>query len=84
MDANDIGLSMAFVSAMSAIVQGGLLRVVIPKFGPAHCAYFGVSATIVAFIGVATASNSAAYFGVAFPLWECLLALRSTASCPIR
>ncbi len=53
---------MAFISAMSAIVQGGLLRVVIPKFGPARCAYFGVSATSVAFIGVATAGNSEALY----------------------
>jgi DHA1 family tetracycline resistance protein-like MFS transporter len=50
---------MAFVGVMSVIVQGGLLRVVIPKFGPVRCAYFGVTATIVAFIGVATAGSSA-------------------------
>ena len=58
----DVGLSMAFVGVMSVIVQGGLLRVVIPKFGPVRCAYFGVTATIVAFIGVATAGSSAALY----------------------
>ena len=58
----DVGLSMAFVGVMSVIVQGGLLRIVIPKFGPVRCAYFGITATIVAFIGVATAGSSAALF----------------------
>ena len=56
----DVGLSMAFVGVMSVIVQGGLLRIVIPKFGPVRCAYFGITATIVAFVGVATAGSSAA------------------------
>lgn len=58
----DVGLSMAFVGVMSVIVQGGLLRIVIPKFGPVRCAYFGITATIVAFVGVATAGSSAALF----------------------
>ena len=58
----DVGLSMAFVGVMSVIVQGGLLRIVIPKFGPVRCAYFGVTATILAFVGVATAGSSAALY----------------------
>ena len=58
----DVGLSMAFVGVMSVIVQGGLLRMVIPKFGPVRCAYFGVTATILAFVGVATAGSSAALY----------------------
>lgn len=58
----DVGLSMAFVGVMSVIVQRGLLRIVIPKFGPVRCAYFGITATIVAFVGVATAGSSAALF----------------------
>ena len=58
----DVGLSMAFVGVMSVIVQGGLLRVVIPKFGPVRCAYFGVTATVVAFIGVATAGSAVALY----------------------
>ena len=58
----DVGLSMAFVGVMSVIVQGGLLRIVIPKFGPVRCAYLGVTATILAFVGVATAGSSAALY----------------------
>ena len=58
----DVGLSMAFVGVMSVIVQGGLLRIVIPKFGPVRCAYFGVTATILACVGVATAGSSAALY----------------------
>ena len=58
----DVGFSMAFVGVMSVIVQGWLLRIVIPKFGPVRCAYFGVTATIAAFVGVATAGSSAALY----------------------
>ena len=59
----DVGLSMAFVGVMSVAVQGGLLRIVIPKFGPVRCAYFGIVATAAAFVGVATAGSSwALYF----------------------
>jgi DHA1 family tetracycline resistance protein-like MFS transporter len=58
----DVGLSMAFVGVMSVIVQGGLLRIGIPKFVPVRCSYFGITATIVAFVGVATAGSSAALF----------------------
>jgi DHA1 family tetracycline resistance protein-like MFS transporter len=59
----DVGLSMAFVGVMSVAVQGGLLRIVIPKFGPVRCAYFGIVATIAAFAGVATAGSAwALYF----------------------
>lgn len=58
----DVGFSMAFVGVMSVIVQGWLLRIVIPKFGPVRCAYFGVTATVAAFVGVATAGSSAALY----------------------
>jgi DHA1 family tetracycline resistance protein-like MFS transporter len=58
----DVGLSMAFVGVMSVVVQGWLLRIVIPKFGPVRCAYFGLAATVAAFIGVATAGSSAALY----------------------
>lgn len=58
----DVGLSMAFVGVMSVIVQGWLLRIVIPKFGPVRCAYIGVTATVAAFVGVATAGSSAALY----------------------
>ena len=53
---------MAFVGVMSVIVQGGLLRIFIPKLGPVRSAYFGITATIVAFVGIATAGSSAALF----------------------
>ena len=69
----DVGLSMAFVGVMSVAVQGGLLRIVIPKFGPVRCAYFGIVATAAAFIGVATAGSSwALYFwcGVFLAVWQ--------------
>ncbi len=58
----DVGISMAFVGVMSVLVQGGLLRIVIPRFGPVRCAYAGILATIAAYAGVASAGSSAALY----------------------
>ena len=63
----DVGLSMAFVGVMSVAVQGGLLRIVIPKFGPVRCAYLGIVATIAAFAGVAAFAAAGAVGGTALP-----------------
>ena len=37
----EVGLSMGFVGLLAAIVQGGLIRVVIPKYGAVRCAASG-------------------------------------------
>src|SRR5690606_34433196 len=37
-----VGLSLGFVGLMIAIVQGGLIRVVIPKFGQKKSLFFGL------------------------------------------
>lgn len=38
-----IGLSLSFVGVISAIVQGGLIRVIIPKFGERRSLFIGLS-----------------------------------------
>lgn len=37
-----VGYSLGFVGVMIAIVQGGLIRVIIPKLGPHKSVYFGL------------------------------------------
>ena len=66
----DVGLSLAFVGVLSMIVQGGLLRVVIPRYGAVACAYAGYSAAILSFIGIALADSVLTLY-----LWLTLSAL---------
>ena len=66
----DVGLSLAFVGVLSVIVQGGLLRVVIPRYGAVACAYAGYSAAILSFIGIALADSVLTLY-----LWLTLSAL---------
>ena len=53
----DIGISLGFVGILMAIVQGGLIRVVIPKLGAPRTAMLGFSASAAAYIGIAYAPN---------------------------
>jgi len=41
-DESAIGLSLGFVGVLSAIVQGGLIRIVIPKLGQVNSVYAGM------------------------------------------
>lgn len=52
-----IGLSMGLVGVLMAIVQGGLIRVVIPKLGAPRTAMLGFGAAAIAYIGIAFAPN---------------------------
>ena len=54
----EIGLSMGFVGLLAALVQGGLIRVVIPKFGAVKCATFGLFCAATAYLGIAFATNT--------------------------
>ena len=55
--ATDIGLSMGLVGVLMAIVQGGLIRVVIPRLGAPITAFVGFFSAAVAYIGMAFAPN---------------------------
>lgn len=49
--ARDIGLSLMAVGLASAIVQGGLTRLVIPRFGERKAAFFGAGVATLAYFG---------------------------------
>jgi DHA1 family tetracycline resistance protein-like MFS transporter len=57
-DAGTIGVTLAVVGICSAIVQGGLVRRVVPKIGEWRALLLGLSGGIVAFIGFGSASSA--------------------------
>lgn len=53
----DIGYSLMAVGLMAAIVQGGLTRIIIPKFGERAAAFAGITIGIVAYLGYGLATK---------------------------
>jgi len=51
-----IGASLMFVGLMSAVVQGGLSRIIIPRLGERATAILAVCLTAVAYVGFASAN----------------------------
>ncbi len=49
--ARQIGFSLMAVGLASAVVQGGLTRIVLPKFGERRAAFFGAGVAIIAYFG---------------------------------
>ena len=49
--AKQIGFSLMAVGFASAIVQGGLARIVIPKFGERKAAFFGIAVAVITYFG---------------------------------
>lgn len=81
----DIGLSLAVVGVGFAFVQGYLIRVLDPKFGPGRVLLIGLSANLVAFIGLAFATTGlqaylligfAALGALATPAFSGLMSIR--------
>ncbi len=54
----DVGLSMGLVGILMALVQGVLIRIVIPKWGAPRTALVGFVAAATAYLGIAAATNS--------------------------
>jgi len=52
----DVGISLGFFGIASIIVQGGLIRIIIPKIGMFWAAFIGITSYILAFIGFGLAS----------------------------
>lgn len=52
-----IGASLMFVGLAAAVVQGGLTRIVIPRFGERASAIFAMGVTALAYVGFALASK---------------------------
>lgn len=53
----DVGLSMGFLGIMIAIVQGGLIRTVIPRIGEVRAIIIGLTCAMIGFVGFAFASE---------------------------
>ena len=58
----DVGLSMGLVGILMAFVQGYLIRILIPRWGPTRTAFVGFSAAMISYFGIAFAPNSAAVY----------------------
>jgi len=54
---SDIGWSMGLVGILMAIVQGGLIRLVIPRLGAPRTAMVGFGAAAIAYVGIAFAPS---------------------------
>ncbi|MGL4629786.1 MAG: TCR/Tet family MFS transporter [Leadbetterella sp.] len=57
-DEKMVGLSLGFVGVMAAIVQGGLLRVIIPKIGPQRAIFVGLLFNAFSLMGFAFANEA--------------------------
>ena len=65
-----VGISLAVVGLVFAIVQGGLIRIIIPKLGQERSVYVGLSFSALGFILFALATESWMMF--AFTVVYCL------------
>jgi DHA1 family tetracycline resistance protein-like MFS transporter len=63
----EVGLSLGFVGLMVAIVQGGLIRVIIPKFGQEKSLYYGLAINAIGQLGFAFASHSWMMYAIMVP-----------------
>jgi DHA1 family tetracycline resistance protein-like MFS transporter len=53
----DIGISLAVIGVVTAIVQGGLIRIIIPKLGQQRSVYFGLAMYAFGFVLFAFATK---------------------------
>jgi DHA1 family tetracycline resistance protein-like MFS transporter len=56
-NAKQVGISLAVVGLMAGIVQGGLTRFVVKKFGERKAAALGMTVTVMSFIGYGIATE---------------------------
>ncbi len=62
-----VGYSLGFVGLMIAIVQGGLIRIVIPKLGQKKSIYIGLTLYVIGFVCFAFATQSWMMFAFVIP-----------------
>ena len=53
-----VGISLAAIGFLVAVVQGGLIRIIIPRIGPKKGVYYGIILYMIGFILFAFASES--------------------------
>ena len=63
----EVGLSLGFVGLMVAIVQGGLIRIIIPKLGQEKSLFLGLAINSVGLLGFAFASSSWMMYAIMVP-----------------
>lgn len=66
----DIGISLAVIGIATAIVQGGLIRAIIPKLGQQRSVYFGLALYAIGFVLFAFATKG--WMMYAFTFIYCL------------
>ncbi len=66
-DEKMVGYSLGFVGIMIAIVQGGLIRIVIPKLGQKRSIYFGLGLYTIGFVCFAFATKGWMMFAFVIP-----------------
>jgi DHA1 family tetracycline resistance protein-like MFS transporter len=62
-----VGYSLGFVGLMIAIVQGGLIRIVIPKLGQKRSVYFGLTLYTIGYVCFAFATQGWMMFAFIVP-----------------
>jgi DHA1 family tetracycline resistance protein-like MFS transporter len=62
-----VGYSLGFVGLSVAIVQGGLIRIIIPKIGKIKAVTYGLSLYIISFLLYAFATESWMMFAIVMP-----------------
>jgi len=62
-----VGYSLGFVGVIVGIVQGGLIRVIIPKIGPVKAVYYGLILYVIGFLLFAFASEGWMMFVFTLP-----------------
>jgi DHA1 family tetracycline resistance protein-like MFS transporter len=62
-----VGYSLGFVGVMVAIVQGGLIRIVIPKIGQRRAVYFGLAFYSITFALFALATQGWMMYVIMIP-----------------
>lgn len=63
----EVGYSLGFVGLMVAIVQGGLIRIVIPKIGQKRAVYFGLFFYSITFAMFAVATQGWMMYAIMIP-----------------
>ncbi len=63
----EVGLSLGFVGIMVAIVQGGLIRVIIPKLGQERSLFLGLAINALGLAAFAFASSSWMMYAIMIP-----------------
>jgi DHA1 family tetracycline resistance protein-like MFS transporter len=62
-----VGYSLGFVGLMVAIVQAGLIRIIIPRLGQKRSIYFGLIIYALGFLGFAFATKGWMMFALVVP-----------------